>query len=71
MGITPDARERIFERFGQENPQRGGAGLGLPIVAAIARAHGGGVELESTPGVGSTFTIRFPERPEQGTPTRR
>lgn len=71
VGITPDARERIFERFGQENPQRGGAGLGLPIVAAIARAHGGGVELESTPGVGSTFTIRFPERPEQGTPTRR
>lgn len=66
VGISAEARERIFERFGQENPARGGAGLGLPIVVAIARAHGGDVELDSTPGVGSTFTIRFPAEPEQG-----
>lgn len=71
VGVPPEARERIFERFGQENPARGGAGLGLPIVVAIARAHGGDVELASSPGVGSTFTIRFPVRPEQGpTPPR-
>lgn len=66
VGISPEAKERIFERFGQENPAHGGAGLGLPIVMAIARAHGGTVDVESTLGVGSTFMIRIPARPEQG-----
>jgi signal transduction histidine kinase len=38
----------------------GGAGLGLAIVRAIAEAHHGRVELESTPGAGATFTIVLP-----------
>ncbi|MET0163173.1 MAG: HAMP domain-containing sensor histidine kinase [Microbacteriaceae bacterium] len=70
-GIPPEARERIFERFGRVDTGRGvgGSGLGLPIVAAIAASHGGRVELESVPGLGSRFTIVVPLRAgaEEGT----
>lgn len=60
-GIPEDARERIFERFGRVDSGRGirGSGLGLPIVAAIASAHGGHVSLEST-STGSRFAIVVP-----------
>ena len=37
-----------------------GVGLGLSIVEAIARAHGGSVSVRSTPGAGSTFALRLP-----------
>jgi len=62
-GIELHEQERIFERFagGGAKPGHGhGAGLGLAIVKAIAEAHGGAVQLEATPGVGSTFTILIP-----------
>jgi signal transduction histidine kinase len=64
-GIAPEDRERIFERFARAtNSDRysegEGAGLGLSIVHAIAQAHNGWVELDSTLGVGSTFTMVFP-----------
>ena len=64
-GIPSEAHERIFERFRRGTEQHGGrgdtgSGLGLAIVAAIARAHGGTVRLDSTPGVGSTFTLVLP-----------
>jgi signal transduction histidine kinase len=67
VGIAPEDRIRIFERFGrgrgtaaaQDSPDDG-AGLGLAIVAAIAEAHHGRVELDSTPGRGSTFTLCLP-----------
>ncbi len=64
QGVPPEARERIFERFGRVDTGRGvrGSGLGLPIVAAIAASHGGRVELESVPGLGSRFTIAVPVR---------
>ena len=39
---------------------RGGAGLGLSIVAALVAAHGGRVELATAPGEGATFTVRLP-----------
>jgi two-component system OmpR family sensor kinase len=61
-GIAPEDQERIFERFAAaaDSPQSHGAGLGLAIVRAIAEAHGGHVELESSLGQGSTFTIVIP-----------
>ncbi len=60
-GIPKDMEERIFERFGRVGANRGvqGSGLGLPIVATIANAHGGRVTLHSSP-VGSRFGIEIP-----------
>ncbi|MGH3112111.1 MAG: sensor histidine kinase, partial [Gaiellaceae bacterium] len=61
-GIQPRDQARIFERFrraiGQSRQE--GAGLGLPIVKAIAEAHHGRVDLESRPGDGATFTLVVP-----------
>jgi PAS domain S-box-containing protein len=57
-GIPEGDLSRIFSPFFSTNPN--GAGLGLPAVRRITRAHGGRVEAASTPGRGSTFTIRLP-----------
>jgi len=63
-GIKPADQARLFERFfvGRQD-QTGadpGVGLGLPITLAIARAHGGRVDVESVPGRGSRFAIVVP-----------
>lgn len=57
-GIPEEDLSRIFSPFFSTNPN--GAGLGLPAVRRVARAHGGRVEAASTLGRGSTFTIRLP-----------
>jgi len=61
VGIPGEHLPRLFERFYRVDASRsrkiGGTGLGLAIVKHIAQAHGGKVEVESTPGQGSTFTI--------------
>jgi PAS domain S-box-containing protein len=57
-GIKPEDIPRIFTPF--YTTTAGGTGLGLPAVRRIARAHGGRVEVDSTPGRGSTFTIHLP-----------
>jgi two-component system, NtrC family, sensor histidine kinase AtoS len=59
-GISEEDLTRIFSPFFSTNPN--GAGLGLPAVRRVARAHGGRVEVTSTPGLGSTFTIRLPRQ---------
>ena len=60
-GVPAESRARIFERRGRADEGRGirGSGLGLPIVAAIAAAHGGEVTLRSSP-AGSRFGISVP-----------
>ncbi len=57
-GISDEDVSKIFSPFFSTNPK--GTGLGLPAVRRIARAHGGRVEVASTPGRGSTFTIWLP-----------
>ncbi|MFI7548563.1 ATP-binding protein [Micromonospora sediminimaris] len=67
IGIAPTDVDRIFERFYRADQARsratGGTGLGLAIVKHIASNHGGRVEVASTLGGGSTFTLRLPARP--------
>ena len=64
-GIPADQRERVFEPFVQVDRHRTpesqqGVGLGLAISRDLARGMGGDLTVESTPGVGSTFTLTLP-----------
>jgi signal transduction histidine kinase len=63
-GIASDCLERIFMPFEQVGNaltrDQGGTGLGLPIVAKLAEAHGGTCTVESTVGKGSRFSVRMP-----------
>lgn len=60
-GIPADQLGRIFEKFHQVGgPNRQGTGLGLAISRAIVAQHGGTLEVASTPGVGTTFTVTLP-----------
>jgi two-component system OmpR family sensor kinase len=64
IGMTDDVRDRAFEPFYRSTVSRHGgegtAGLGLSIVAAIAAAHGGDVEVETSPGTGTRFRVHLP-----------
>jgi len=64
MGVPPEDQGRIFQRFYRSAEARsrgdGGAGLGLCIARSIAEAHGGRIQVESTTGQGSTFTVLLP-----------
>jgi signal transduction histidine kinase len=72
IGIAPDQREKIFEKFyrvsGGLVHNTKGSGLGLALVKYIVDAHGGTVRVRSTPGEGSTFTLSFPAVPGAGSP---
>lgn len=62
-GISPEEQERIFEPFYRSQQERRfpqGLGLGLTIARDLVEAHGGRLELQSSPGSGSTFTIVLP-----------
>jgi two-component system, OmpR family, sensor kinase len=65
-GVAPQDRERIFRRFERGADETSdGAGLGLAIVTAIARAHGGRAELDRATDGGATFSITVPtDQPE-------
>lgn len=63
IGMTEKGLKRIFTRFYQRDRsitrQHGGIGLGLTLVKAVVEEHGGCIEVESQPGQGSRFTIKF------------
>jgi two-component system OmpR family sensor kinase len=63
-GVPIDSQPHLFERFSRGDPARsrstGGAGLGLSICAAIARAHNGSIELAPGPLPGATFILHLP-----------
>lgn len=64
IGILPGDLPHIFERFYRadraRSRDRGGSGLGLTIVQTIVQEHQGRIEVDSTPGRGSTFTLKLP-----------
>lgn len=64
IGIAPDDVAQVFTRFwrGERSRSRatGGAGIGLAIVKELVEAHGGHVDVSSSVGKGSTFTVHFP-----------
>lgn len=64
IGIRQEAREKIFEDFSQQgdqdNRQYGGTGLGLGIVRSLVDLMDGKIDLESTPNIGSIFTVTLP-----------
>jgi signal transduction histidine kinase len=74
IGIDLDDQRRIFEKFYRvarpENRLIPGTGLGLTLVDHIVRAHHGRVEVDSTPGAGSTFRIHLPLVAEESAASR-
>jgi signal transduction histidine kinase len=67
IGMTPEQTSRIFEEFEQGDPSiergYGGSGLGLAISRRLCERLGGTIEVESQPGVGTTFTVVLPSHP--------
>jgi signal transduction histidine kinase/DNA-binding response OmpR family regulator len=61
-GISSEQQEQIFERFHQnrDTEQNGGSGIGLTLTKELVLLHRGIIAVESTPGMGSTFTVKLP-----------
>jgi signal transduction histidine kinase len=73
IGIAEEHVDKVFEVFyqvdGSSTREYGGAGLGLAIVRSFVEAHGGAVEVSSTLGAGSVFTLTLPVNPPANGPT--
>jgi two-component system sensor histidine kinase KdpD len=68
VGIPPASLPHIFETFYRVRSTAGvtGSGVGLAICKGLVEAHGGAIDAESTPGVGTTISVRLPVEPGQG-----
>jgi DNA-binding response OmpR family regulator len=67
VGIAEEDQQRIFEEFqqvGEAAARLGGTGLGLALVRRLVQAHGGDIEVRSSPGLGTRFTVRLPAAPQ-------
>ncbi|MFO0624764.1 MAG: HAMP domain-containing sensor histidine kinase [Polyangiales bacterium] len=65
-GVDPAVRPRLFERFVSTRRDRGGTGIGLALVRAVAEAHGGDVAETGAAGAGARFTLRLPDARSHG-----
>jgi len=63
LGIAPEAKKRLFEPFFTTKAPGKGTGLGLAVVAGTVRQWNGIIEVDSEPGIGSTFRVLFPRLP--------
>jgi two-component system, NtrC family, sensor histidine kinase HydH len=70
-GIPEEALPRIFDPFFSTKPAREGAGLGLAICRDLVRSNGSDIQVASTPGQGTTFTVWIPEARRETTPEAR
>jgi signal transduction histidine kinase len=71
IGISKEDMPHIFDRFfrvkGKATRHITGSGLGLALVKEVVEAHQGYIDVQSTPGVGTTFTLSFPLAQVSGT----
>lgn len=74
IGISKEDVPNIFDRFfrvkGKATRHITGSGLGLALVKEVVEAHKGYIDIESSPGVGTTFTLSFPLTEKNGTPVK-
>ena len=73
-GIAPEDHARVFEEFtqvGDPTARQGGTGLGLALTRRLVEAQGGRIELESSLGAGSRFTVILPWAADQHAPAER
>ena len=60
VGIAPEELPRVRQKFYQTDPANPGSGIGLALVDEIVRLHGGRMEMDSEPGVGTAVTVLLP-----------
>ena len=70
VGMTDDVKVRIYDPFFTTKPVGEGTGLGMAIVYGIIQDHKGDIHVESSPGVGTEFTIDLPVRHQRATQQR-
>jgi signal transduction histidine kinase/CheY-like chemotaxis protein/HAMP domain-containing protein len=70
-GMSHEELEHVWDRFVRREDGAGGTGLGLSIVRSLVDVQGGSIDVDSELGRGTTFTVRLPAEPDEGTESPR